>query len=394
MRVTNPTQGRWRRIGCAMSTHNQSGAAWRANRIAVVGAGVMGTSLAATVGRVAPVVMVCRNPDAAEAIRSGGVRTTGVLMAESRPQVVREVRELADIGGVSVVFVATKTGAIADVAAALRPVLGQIGDQPGAPFIVSYQNGIEPGRQLIEMLDDPRVLRMVLTFGGVQQSPGCVEVKFNRPPHHIGCLEPAHEVVCRHLAELLSAGGLETQFDRQIERRVWTKGIINAAMNPVAALVDSTIGQVLDSPARIIVRRLLEEGLAVARAEGISIDPVEDGLPSRREGGVAFLDYAMAVLEQGRQHTPSMVEDIRAGHISEVGQLNLQVVRHGRKVGVATPTHETILALIETFDWKTYRREHASERAANDARMSSAARDGTSRGGRTGLAGSFKAIRE
>ena len=41
-----------------------------------------------------------------------------------------------------------------------------------APFVVAYQNGIEPGRRMIELLDDNRVLRMVLRQGMVLVSVG------------------------------------------------------------------------------------------------------------------------------------------------------------------------------------------------------------------------------
>jgi 2-dehydropantoate 2-reductase len=230
------------------------------------------------------------------------------------------------------------------VAAELRPVLHAIGDQPGDPFIVSYQNGIEPGRQLIEMLGDRRVLRMVLTFGGRARDHGHIDVTLNQPPHSIGCLHPEHADVCRALAAFLTRANFATRFEEDIERPVWAKGIINAAMNPVAALLDMQVGQVLDSPSEGIVNALMREGLAVATARGIHLDQ-------------GFLHYGREVLERGRRHTPSMVQDIRAGRPSEVGQLNRQIVEHGRRLGVPTPTHDVILALIEGFDWKLYRRD-------------------------------------
>jgi 2-dehydropantoate 2-reductase len=325
--------------------------AWQPRRVGIIGAGVMGTSLAAMIGRNVPVVMVCRNPAAAEAIAADGARAVGRITADARPQVVRSVAELAQDGGVNVLFVATKTCAIPEVAATLGPVLDRIGDSQGPPLIVSYQNGIEPGRQLIDMLRYDGVLRMVLNFGGHQRSPSCVDVTFNQPPHFIGCMNPEHVPACRAIADMLTAGGFQTTFDLDIERHVWTKGVINAAMNPVAALIDSTIGQVLDSPAGPIVQRLLQEGLAVARGDGVDLD---DGIPGR------FLENAMALLERGRSHTPSMVMDIRSGRETEVGQLNHQIVRHARALGVPAPTHEVVLGLIEAFDWKIYHREPAA----------------------------------
>jgi 2-dehydropantoate 2-reductase len=321
---------------------------WSLQRIGIVGAGVMGASLAAISGRTAPVVMVCRSAAAAEELAQRGVRTTGLIESDARPAIVRAIPDLRALGGVSVLFIATKTCAIPEVAAALRPVLTEIGDRPGPPFIVSYQNGIEPGRQLIEMLGQEcrgRVLRMVLNFGGEPRGTGQTHITLNQAPHAIGCLDPLHEHACRQIAALLTRAGLQTCFDPQIERRVWTKGIINAAMNPVAALVNAQVGQVLDSPANQIVESLLREGLAVALAHGLGDLGMDE----------AVLVTARHILEHARAHTPSMVQDIRAGRLSEIGQLNRQIVAHAERLGVSVPTHRTILALIETFDWKHYR---------------------------------------
>ena len=57
------------------------------------------------------------------------------------------------------VFIATKTTAIPAVCAEMAPDLLQL------PYLVSYQNGIEPGREIIRRLGTPRVIRMVLHYG-------------------------------------------------------------------------------------------------------------------------------------------------------------------------------------------------------------------------------------
>lgn len=302
----------------------------------------MGTSLAAIIGQKVPTVLVCRNPRRAAELFEHGAVTTGLIKASSRPIIVSSIADLATTGGVSVLFVATKTTAIPSVAAELKPLLPRISDQPEGPFVVSYQNGIEPGRQLLTLLDYTRVLRMVLNFGATMRDHRAVEITLNAQPHHIGTVDHSFDPICRQVAQVLSSAGLETEYDSHIERHVWAKSVINASMNPVAALVNSPVGQVLDSPARIIVDRLLREGIAVAQAEG------------RDLGGEAFLERAYTILHTAQDHTPSMVEDIRSGHESEVGQLNRQILDHGRRLGIPTPTHEVIDALIETFDWKIY----------------------------------------
>lgn len=312
-------------------------------RAAVIGAGPMGTALAATLGQRIPVVMVCRNPQRAAELFEHGATMHGPVSASAQPIVVRRTADLRSLGGVSAIFLATKTTAIASVAQDLAPIFGALGDQDGAPFIISYQNGIDPGLQLREQLGDPRVLRMAINFGAVMEDDGTVRSTLFNPPNHIGTVDEAFIPVCRAIAALLTECDFATVYEPRIEDRVWMKAILNASMSPVAALVNSSIGEVLDSPARAIVDRLLHEAVAVAHAEGRDLGPD----PIRR---------AYEVFEAGRSHIPSMVEDIRAARESEVGQLNRQLLRHAARINLAAPTHEVIDALIETFDWKIYAR--------------------------------------
>ncbi len=317
---------------------------WRLERAAVLGAGAMGSSLAAVLSASVPTVLICRNPERAARLHRDGVVVRGLLEMTARPIVLRSLSELASMGGASVVFVATKTTAIPRVAAELRPLLAGLGMGGSESFVVSYQNGIEPGQQLMSLLECDRVLRMVLSFGAVlEEESGEVRVTLHTPPHAIGAGRAEHRSVCESLAGALDRGGLPTRFEERLEERVWVKGIVNASMNPIAALVNASVGEVLDSPARLIVERLVAEGEAVARREGLDL-------------GEGFAARVFEMLREASSHTPSMVEDIRRGRESEVGQLNRQILAHAARVGVATPTHEVIDALIETFDWKVYRK--------------------------------------
>ena len=266
-------------------------------RVGVIGAGAIGTVLAALLGRVVPTVVVCRNPSRAGQLFAHGAVCRGGLEAVSRPIIVRTVADLCAVGGVAAVFVTTKTTAIAEIAADLAPMCRSV---PG-PVVVSCQNGIDPGRQLAELLPNGAVARMVLNLGATcEAGTGVTTVTLNAPPHAIGSPDAQLRDTCERLAALLSGAGLETCAAPDIEARVWAKSLMNAAVNPVAALCNMTVGQVMSSPARPIVDRLLREGFAVACAEGIDL-------------GAGYLEHAAATLSKAADHTPSMVDDVRSG---------------------------------------------------------------------------------
>jgi len=304
----------------------------------------MGTSLAALTSAHVATVVVVRDPERAQRIRAGGIEIDGALSARGRPEVVDSIAALADVHPIDLVFIATKTTAIPAVCDALRP------HGPELPYLVSYQNGIEPGRTIMRRLGTPRVVRMVLRYGASIRSPSRsagplpVHVGLHEPPHFVGGEGEALEFA-RWLAPRIDAMGLPMRFSEDIESEAWRKGLENAAGNPVAALVQAPLGELLDSPARALIERLLDEGMAVARAAGIAIEP-------------SFRAGVLRTMARGRGHLPSMAQDVLAGRPTEIMQLNEQIARRGRELGIPTPTHEALLDLIRVFDWRASRPKH------------------------------------
>lgn len=316
-------------------------------RIAVIGAGPMGASLAALTSPHVPTTLVVRDSKRFAQIGSSGIELSGGLSGHGRPEVVPSIDALAALHPIDLVFIATKTTALSDVCDALRPHLDDL------PFLVSYQNGIEPGRTIIDMLGTPNVVRMVLRYGavmhdaGVTEGPLRVHVGLHHPPHFVGGEGGALEFA-RKLAPRIASMGLPMVFTEDIEGEAWRKGIENAAGNPIAALIQAPLGELLDSPARKLIERLLDEGVAVARAAGVEVPNT-------------YRESVLRTMSGGRGHLPSMAEDVRAGRPTEVMQLNEQIARRGRVLGVPTPTHDTVLDLVRVFDWRAARSRSARE---------------------------------
>ena len=311
-------------------------------RIAVIGSGAMGASLAALVAEHVPTVIVVRNPERDGRIRRAGIQVEGALEAFGRPEVVGSIEELADIHPIDLVFVATKTTAIPAVCEAIRPHLREL------PYLVSYQNGIEPGRTIIRLLGTPKVVRMVLNYGGAVVEPATpagpyrVRIAYQDPPHFVGG-EVEAQPFAHMLAPELTRMGLATEFAADIDREVWRKGLLNAASNPVSALVRAPVGELVSSPARPLIERLLAEGMTVASAAGIDLRG-------------QTVEHALEQLAHAATHLPSMAEDVISGRPTEITQLNDQISERGRALGVPTPTHDAIIDLIHTFDWRVAKR--------------------------------------
>ena len=117
----------------------------------------------------------------------------------------------------------------------------------------------------------------------------------------------------------------------------WRKVIFNAATNPLGALTGLTHGRVCEQPPlRRLASQLVDEGKAVAAAQGIELDADPEEL----------IDYA-ARPEVAYGHKASMLQDVEARRQTEVDYLNGGIAEFGRKLGVPTPAHDSIWALVK-----------------------------------------------
>ena len=125
----------------------------------------------------------------------------------------------------------------------------------------------------------------------------------------------------------------------------WRKVIFNAATNPLGALTGPDARPRLRAAAAAAARsRLVDEGKAVAAAQGIELDSDPEEL----------IDYA-ARPEVAYGHKASMLQDVEARRQTEVDFLNGGIVEFGRRLRRARRRgHEMIWALVKGVEasWK------------------------------------------
>ena len=291
----------------------------------MLGCGAIGSLYAAHLTRAAGVEVWAVDPwrEHVEAINAGGLRVTGLADFVAPVHAVTDAAQLPPCGlGV----VATKAQHTRAAVTAARDALADAG-------VVSVQNGIGNEEQIAEVIS--RVMRGTIVTAGAVTAPGVV--RYDAPGDSwIGPYEPspapADEIAL--LARLLNEGGLKTHDVADARGPQWTKVVFNAATSPLSALTGLTVGQVCtDPPLRAQVERLIAEGLAVCDAAGIVLtrDPRES------------VDEA---IREAYGHKPSMLQDVLARRPTEIGVLNGGVAAEGRRAGVPTPGHDSMVALV------------------------------------------------
>ena len=300
-------------------------------KVCIVGCGAVGSLFAANLASLDELEVWAFDVSRAhvDAINAKGLRLTGAGDVVGHP---RATTDPGEIPACELGIVATKAmhtdGAIAAVAGAFAD---------GA--VASVQNGV--GNEEVLARYVPRVIRGTTFPAGKILEPGVVQwdVKGDTT---FGPFEPqpAHADEIARLADACTRAGMPTSAVSDARPAQWRKVVFNAATNPVGALTGLTHGRVCErTDLRALVSALVDEGKAVATAQGIVLDADPEEL----------IDHA-AKPEVAYDHKASMLQDVEARRATEIDFLNGGIARFGRELGVPTPLNHAITALVKGLE--------------------------------------------
>jgi 2-dehydropantoate 2-reductase len=289
-------------------------------RVTVLGTGAMACFFGARLAQagLARVTLAGTWPAARAALARDGVRVLADDGAWSVPvAVVDRAGPLAPADLVLVLVKSHQTAAVAPHAARARAPSG---------LVLTLQNGLGQREVLAAVVGAAHVAVGVTAVGATLVAPGIV-----RPAGMGGTVlgrtaDTADRVGLA--AELFTAAGLPATVTDAIERLLWRKLAVNAAINALTALAGVPNGALLADPrwAADLDAAAREVG-AVAAAAGIDLgaDPAE---------------LAREVARATATNRSSMLQDLDRGAPTEVDAIQGAVVRTGRRLGVPTPVNE------------------------------------------------------
>jgi 2-dehydropantoate 2-reductase len=243
------------------------------------------------------------------------------------------VTTLASVPPRSLVLLTTKVTDNRVVADALAAAIERT---PAAgSTILCVQNGLG-GEAVVKRtlsehrIDDVIVLRAITQFGAIFQEPGVVDYRV--AGHTLIERGPGSD----DIAAALTACGLEGRVSENIKEDVWRKLIFNCVINPVTSIIGSDVGTIADSRLDPIKRRIVDECLAVAHADGVGFtnDFVED----------------LARIFGPSRNIASMRQDLLKGKPTEIDFMNGAVADLGRRLGIDCPVNAALVALIKAME--------------------------------------------
>jgi 2-dehydropantoate 2-reductase len=300
-------------------------------RVCVVGCGAVGSLFAANLSQLEDLEVWAYDlsQDHVDAINRDGLRLTGAGEVVGRPHATSDAAELppCDFGIVATKAMHTEA-AITATARAFEN-----------GCVATVQNGL--GNEEAIATGVERVIRGTTFPAGKLLEPGRVQwdVKGDTT---FGPFEPKPAPMdeVERLADACTRAGMPTNATLDARGPQWRKVIFNASTNPIGALTGLTHGRVCEDPGlRRLVTGLVDEGKAVAGAQGIELDADPEEL----------IDHA-AKPEVAYDHKASMLQDVEAGRLTEIDYLNGGIVRFGEEHDVATPLNRAIWALVKGLE--------------------------------------------
>ena len=312
-------------------------------RIGIYGAGAVGGYLGALLAMDgADVTLIARGPHLA-AMQKDGL----TLLLDGDEHVVRPklTDDPAEAGAQDYVILTLKAPSMPQVLKPMQHLLtadtAVVTATNGIPWWYFYRHGGEWNGHRLESVD-----------------PGGLQWNGIGPERAIGCVVyPAAEIVrpgvVRHiegnrftlgepdgektdrvkaLGETLTAAGLRAPV-RPIRDEIWLKLWGNLSFNPISVLTLATLDVIAtDDQTRAVAAAMMTEAQQIGEKLGVRF---RVSLERRLDGAAAV-----------GAHRTSMLQDLDSDRPMEIDALVASVQELGQLVGVATPTIDTILALV------------------------------------------------
>ncbi|MDO5498099.1 MAG: 2-dehydropantoate 2-reductase [Propionibacteriaceae bacterium] len=295
--------------------------------VAVVGAGAMGAMYAAHFARAGFRVRLVARGDRARRLASAGLTVNGEPLAAEIVDTEQGDHEPADL-----VLVAVKHQQLGEALETVAPLVG-----PDTTFL-SVLNGLDSEAAILERFGTPERVLPCIALAMDAERVGNNEIRFRQAgrltfgdPAGAASEGGAPSERVRRVQRALDRAGLKWETPADMQRSMWWKFMVNVGINQATAVLDAPYGAFQhDGPARSLMWALIEEAIAVGRAEGVELG----------DDDRAMWDEVLS--GQPAEGRTSMHQDVLAGRETEVDIFAGRVVELGEKTGIPTPHNQTL----------------------------------------------------
>jgi 2-dehydropantoate 2-reductase len=305
-------------------------------QISIIGTGAMATLFAARLADVADVSMIGSWAEALETIKQQGITIDG----DSCCHQVHTAYHPDDAPAADLALILTKAYKTVKAAEVAAKTIKPDG------LALTLQNGLGNIEVLADYVGRDRAMQGVTMQGATLLGPGRIRTS-GRGATHLGYvpieLAAPRDFSVGHrayeISALFNSAGLKSQVTADIDGLVWGKIIVNAAINPLTAILRVPNGALVESEDLIgLMKAAALEAAAIAKAVGITL-PYSD--PVERVKQVAAMTAT--------NHS-SMLQDVLGQRPTEIDAINGKIVEQGQALGIPTPVNAMLTSLMRAIE--------------------------------------------
>lgn len=308
-------------------------------RIVIVGGGAIGRLFGSLLAKAKnEVTLLDVDAEVVDAMQDQGIGVVASSMDDPdmvTPVPVTAITDASLVAGCDLVLLMVKSFA---TRVATESVAHLINDD--CPLL-----GVQTGLGNIEIMEQI-VPRQYILAGFTFMSGtalGTSKVRYGREGKtYIGELDGQITERVQKIANVFEASGITTQVAKRIIGRLWCKVIVYSAINPLSSILKVPNGCLTGKMESItLMKRLLDEGKAVADAHGIDLVYKD------------LYELLFDACQRSANNLSSMLQDILNDRMTEIDAQNGAICRYAAERGVPVPTHQAMVELVKLLEkWR------------------------------------------
>lgn len=311
-------------------------------KIAVVGAGAVGSVIGGLLARQGEDITLIARRAHAEAINTDGLHIDGAAGAFTVSVPAQEELDFKP----ELALIAVKSQDV-------EPVCRQIAPYVSGIPVVMLQNGVRSDEIAASVLGSEQIIGGVIIFNARFLNPGHVTYGVEGSIL-IGEPFQANGKRTEQIAAILNQA-IKTELHDNIAGVRWTKLLVNIIGNSLEAMTGLSFGECMkNADMRRIGILITREAFEVVEQPGVSLEPLPD-LPISAfrltiMSPMAIASLVLRLTMSSRDTVTSTLQSIRRGKPTEIDYLNGEIVAQGKRLGIPTPHNARVVELVHEIE--------------------------------------------
>ncbi len=297
-------------------------------KITIIGVGAMGTLFAGLLSKGGnDVYLLTRNKKIEKILKKSGIKISGITKTIIPSSKLKITTNPAEISHPDLVIILVKSYDTISTVPSIKKMMGK------NTVILTIQNGLGNYETLSKFLSKKRIISGITSESSTLVKSGDIV--------HTGKGDTIIEEgdFSGQIADIFNRCGIKTVLSDKIESVIWSKLVLNCAINPVAAISGVRNGEIIN------YKNLFE----VAVEAGKEVVTVAKKMKIK----ILFSDVAQTIKNvclATSKNTNSMLADILSKRKTEIDSLNGAAVKIAEKLKISVPVNKVLYKIVKKVE--------------------------------------------